>query len=318
MTNIFNKKEIPIVFAVDDNYAPFLCVSVKSIIENATMDYFYKIYVLNTGISETNRKLLSGMVDGYDANLSVEFIDVADRMRTLSGKLRLRDYYNNTIFYRIFIPSLFPNYEKILYIDSDIVFVDDVSKLFDTDLTGCVLGVTKDEIVPAIEGFADYVEDFLGVDRYSYFNSGMLLFNTEEYKKTQMERKFIEYMLKYKFEIAPDQDCLNVLCQGKIKYIDPNWNKTPMPELISDVKDLKAIHFKMKFRPWKYDDVLCQDVFWKYAKGTPYYKDLIKMRKKTTQQDKRNDEIGFVRLIKMAQDLIHSENNFVKLQSENA
>ena len=114
MTNIFNKKEIPIVFAVDDNYAPFLCVSVKSIIENATMDYFYKIYVLNTGISETNRKLLSGMVDGYDANLSVEFIDVADRMRTLSGKLRLRDYYNNTIFYRIFIPSLFPNYEKIL------------------------------------------------------------------------------------------------------------------------------------------------------------------------------------------------------------
>lgn len=318
MTKTFNKKEIPIVFAVDDNYAPFLCVSIRSIMENASAGRFYRIYVLNTGISETNQKLLLKSAEGFRGNGSLEFVDVADRMKSLSGKLRLRDYYTNAIFYRIFIPSLFPNYEKILYLDSDIVFNDDVAKLFDTDLTGCVLGVTKDEIVPAIAGFAEYVEDFLGVDKYEYFNSGLLLFNTEEYKRTQTEKKFIEYMLKYKFEIAPDQDCLNVLLQGRIKYIDPCWNKTPMPELISDVNELKAIHFKMKFRPWKYDDVLCQDIFWKYAKATPYYKDLIKMRKKTTEQDKKNDETGFIALIKMARELIDSENNFLRLQSENA
>ena len=316
--NELKRKELPIVFAVDDNYAPFLAVSVKSIMENASPNFFYRFFVLNTGLNKENIKKVLSVVEKYSENAKIECVDVAEMMKKISGKVHLRDYYTNAIFYRVFIPSLFPNYEKILYLDCDMVFAEDVSKLFDTDLENCVFGATKDEIVPAIPDFAAYVEEFLGVDKDKYFNSGLLLFNTKEYKKQSVEQNFIDYMLKYKFEIAPDQDCLNVLCKDNVKYIDPNWNKTPMPELVSDVKDCKAIHFKMKFRPWRYDDILCQELFWKYAKDTPYYKSLMEMRNKTTKEDKKNDEISFAKLVKMAREFIDSERNFLRLKTANA
>lgn len=320
MVDKSNGKEIPVVFAIDDNYAPFLSVSIQSIIENASQDFYYKIFILNTGIEKANQELLASMSEKCAPNVSVEFVDVADRMSEIGDKLHLRDYYTNAIFYRVFIPSLFPGYEKILYADSDIVFTEDVSKLFEENLDGYVFGVTRDEIVPTIPSFADYVEQFLGLNRNDYFNSGLLLFNSKEYKKQNVEHRFIEYMLKYKFEIAPDQDCLNVLCIDSVKYINPKWNKTPMPELVAGEKgkELKAIHFKMKFRPWKYDDILYQDVFWKYATKTPYYDMLLDMRSKTTAEDKLNDEKAFLRLIGMAKDIIESDKNFLRLQKANA
>ena len=93
-------KEIPIVFAVDDNYAPFLAVALTSILENSNKNYFYKFFVLNTGVSEEHIKRLNA----YNTpNSSIEFINVVDRLNSICYKLHLRDYYTQTIYYRFFI-----------------------------------------------------------------------------------------------------------------------------------------------------------------------------------------------------------------------
>ena len=111
-------KEIPLVFAVDDNYAPYLGVALKSILDRASREYFYRIFVLNTGISNRNiRKLKS-----YNTTVSsIEFVDVSKQLDSIGYKLHLRDYYTNTIYYRFFIPALFPQYKKIIYLDCDII-----------------------------------------------------------------------------------------------------------------------------------------------------------------------------------------------------
>ena len=108
MTNIFNKKEIPLVFAVDDNYAPFLCVALRSIMDNASVDYFYKVFILNTGLSIKNKKMIVSIAEEMSDDISIEYVNVAGRMDKLGCKTYLRDYYTNAIYYRIFIPSLFP------------------------------------------------------------------------------------------------------------------------------------------------------------------------------------------------------------------
>ena len=312
MTNVFDKKEMPLVFAVDDNYAPFLCVALRSIIDNASADYYYKIYVLNTGLCETNKKKIVSIAEEFSDDLSVEYIDVADRMDGIKDKTALRDYYTNAIYYRIFIPSLLPQYKKILYLDSDLVFLDDISKLFETDLGDNVFGAVHEEAMSFFDVFGEYAEEFLDVPRAEYFNSGLLLINTEEYVRADVENKFINLMLKHKFEVAPDQDYLNVICKGKVRHLDIGWNKTPIPDKSFNDEDVKIIHYKLNFKPWHYDDVRYQDAFWKYAKKTPFYKDLVKMRDAYTEKEKERDSIAFLNLQKTARRYVLSKNNYKK------
>lgn len=314
MTNVYRKKEIPLVFATDDNYAPFLSVAIRSIIDNASTDYYLKVYILNTGLCEENKKRLVKIAEEMSDDISVEYVDVADRMDELGGKTHLRDYYTNAIYYRIFIPSLFPQYEKVLYVDCDMVFLDDVSKLYNIELCDNIFAAVHEEAMSFYDVFGVYAEDFLDVPRMEYFNSGLLLINTKEYIKEKVEHKFIELMLAHKFEVAPDQDYLNVVCKGRVKYLDVGWNKTPIPDKEFDDKDVKIVHYKLNFKPWHYDNIRYQDCFWKYAKETPFYSDLIRMRDEYSKEEKDRDAIAFSNLQKMADRYTKSENNYKKLK----
>ena len=312
MTNIFNKKEIPIVFAVDDNYAPFMCVTLRSIIDNASTDYYYKIYVLNTGLCEDNKKRIVSIAEELSDDLSVEYVDVADRMDKIKDKTALRDYYTNTTYFRIFIPSLFPQYEKVLYLDSDLIFLDDVSKLYNVDVKGNIFAAVHEEAMSEFDVLGVYSEQFLGIERMRYFNAGILVINNEEYRKADIENKFINLMLSHKFRVAQDQDYLNVVCKDRITYLDVGWNKTPIQGKKFDDADVKVIHYKLNFKPWHYDDVRYQEPFWKYAAKTPYYGDLLKMRENYTQEEKTRDDLAFTNLLKMANEDTISDYNYLK------
>ncbi len=313
MTNVFKKKEIPLVYAVDDNYAPFLCVSLKSVMANISDDYFVKVFILNTGISDKNKKRIIEIAEKNSSDIDIEYVDVADRMDGLQDKMHLRDYYTNAIYYRIFIPSLFPQYDKIIYLDCDIVLNEDISKLYNVRLGRNIVAAVHEEAMSSFECFGAYSEEFLGVPRMQYFNSGLLVINTAEYRKEKIETRFIELMLAHKFEVAPDQDYLNVLLQGRTKLVDVGWNKTPIPDKEFPEKDVKLVHYKLNFKPWHYAGVKYEEYFWKYAKETPYYDDLIAMRESYTEESKKKDEKAFVNLQKMAWDYIESDNNYIKL-----
>ena len=316
MTNVNNKKIIPIVYATDDNYAPFLSVSLQSVLDNLSSEYFLKVYVLNTGLTETNKKRIIETSERNFSNIDIEYVDVADRLDGLHTKMHLRDYYTKAIYYRIFIPALFSQYEKIIYLDCDMVLVDDISKLYNTDLGDNIVAAVHEEAMSSFECFGSYSEQFLGVDRMEYFNSGLLVINTKEYIKEEIETRFINLMLAHKFEVAPDQDYLNVLLKGRTKLLDIGWNKTPIPDKQFDDDQIKLVHYKLNFKPWHYHGIRYEAPFWKYASKTPYYEDLLAMRNGFTDEQKKQDEIAFSKLQQMAWDYIKSENNYIKQQKK--
>ncbi|MBR2432847.1 MAG: hypothetical protein IKB23_08020, partial [Clostridia bacterium] len=106
-TNQKEKLRVPIFLASDDNYVPYLAVTLRSISEHASPSYSYDVKILSSGFTPENKeKLLSMDLTG----LNIEIVDVnykMDRMRKLLS-LRLRDYYSESIYYRMFIPSIFP------------------------------------------------------------------------------------------------------------------------------------------------------------------------------------------------------------------
>ena len=305
-------KEMPIFFATDDNYVPYLVVSIRSLIDTASTKNLYQIYVLNTGLKEENQQILKSM---ETENVKINFVDVSEKIKDILNKLQaqLRDYYSPSIYYRLFIPSLFPQYKKALYLDCDITIVKDIAGLYNKDLKNNLLGAIVDEVVTSSEIFRYYTENALGVNGYKYFNSGIILMNLEAFRKENIEDKFIYLLNNYNFgTVAPDQDYLNVLCKDRILYIDKGWDKMPVSDEGFDEKDLKLVHYNMFQKPWKYEGVLYEKYFWETAKKTPYYQMLMDMRNNYTDEKKMNDQKAGETLLNYAKNIADNPTNFKK------
>ena len=303
------KQKIPICFATDDNYVPFLTVALASMLDNASKENFYMIYVLTSHLSEENMKSIK---KHEVENCSIEFVQLSKELDKVQNMFHLRDYYSKETYYRIFIPNLFPQYNKVLYLDCDITVLADVSELYNTQIHGYYVAAATEEVMQTYDVFGNYVEQADGINRKEYFNAGILLINCRRWRNKLIAERFVDLLNRYKFRVVQDEDYLNVLCKGNVKNISLGWNKTSYKNDDFDDKDLKIIHWKITWRPWKYKDVLYEDYFWKYAKETDFYDKLIEMRDSRTEEDFKKDQLLMENLQKMAQEDADDPNNYFR------
>ena len=282
-----NKQVLPIFFAVDDGYMPFLAVTLQSLVDNSSAEYYYLIKILYTNISEDNKE----KIKKYEReNVNIEFVDLNYYIGKIKDKLYTRDYYSKTTYFRLFIPNLYPQYDKALYLDCDIVLLRDVAELFNIDMGDNLVGGAPDDVIQTYEVFQEYVEKVVGVVDYrNYFNAGVLLMNLDELRKYNFQEKFLYSLDKIKFSVAQDQDYLNRLCKGRVKIIDKTWNRMPISNIEVDEKDLKLIHYNLAFKPWHFEDILYKEYFWKYAQKTEYFDEILKIKENYSDEEKFND-----------------------------
>ena len=294
-----NKQVLPIFFAVDDGYMPFLAVTLQSLVENASTDYYYLIKILYTNISEDNKE----RIKKYEReNVNIEYVDLNNYIGTIKDKLYTRDYYSKTTYFRLFIPNLYPQYDKVLYLDCDIVLLRDVAELFNIDIGDNLVGAAPDDVIQTYEVFQEYVEKVVGVaDFRNYFNAGVLLMNLDELRKYNFQEKFLYSLDKIKFSVAQDQDYLNRLCKGRVKIIDKTWNRMPISNIEVDEKDLKLIHYNLAFKPWHFEDILYKEYFWKYAQKTEYFDEILRIKENYSDEEKFNDREKDRQLRELAQ-----------------
>lgn len=310
--NILNtKKEIPIFFSCDETYLPYLSVSLQSLIKNALSDANYNIFILTNNISKEGKEKIYSL---QRKNISISFISLKDKIKGISKKLDdVRDYYNQTIFYRLFIASLFPHLKKAIYLDCDIVVLSDIAKFYDLPIGNNILGAITDGVVRGNEEFKYYVQKTIGIDPDKYFNSGVLLMNLSAYREAKIEEKFVYLLDTYKFiALAPDQDYLNYLCKDRIYYISESWNRMPIKEDGYN-SSLNLIHYNMFMKPWHYSGVLYEDYFWKYATETVFYNQIFEEFKSYSEAQKASDLSGVSRMVEMMHKIIASNHYFAYL-----
>lgn len=306
--------EIPVFFASDDNYIPCLAVAIHSLEKNANKKNNYKLIILHSGMSEKGKQEIK---EFEQENIKIDFKDISNIENDLKDDLalRLRDYYSSTIYYRIFIGSLFPEYHKAVYIDSDVVLLDDIANLYNTDLEGNIIGAIPDGVVHDSKKLQDYVEVNDGVENKKYFNSGVLVIDLDKFRETRVEERFVRILTKYNCDtIAPDQDYLNILCKDKVKYLPLSWDKMPDYCEHLDEKDLHLIHYNMFRKPWHYRDVEYSDIFWKYAKETKYYDELNKELESYTDEQRQKDAKGGENMVVMAENIMKSNQKFTDIK----
>lgn len=302
-------REIPIFVAIDDNYVPFTAVAITSIKEHMNKDLNYAVYVMSEELNEDNKKELVRL---QTDNLKINFVDLTEKIKSVKEemKISLRDYYTISIFYRLFIPSMFPELDKAIYIDSDIVLLTDIAKLYDEDIDGYLLGAVTDQVVAYNDSFCYYTLNALGIKPKEYFNSGVLCMNLSEFRKQSIEEKFIKILTKFNPPtVAPDQDYLNVLCNGKVKYLSDGFNRMPTATK-NESSDNYLIHYNMFDKPWKYKGVLYEEYFWYYAKKTDYYDSLVGMQNGYSKENISKDKECGIALIKKALEIANGTNTF--------
>ena len=180
-------KEIPVFFAVDNGYIPFLGVALKSLIDNTSKENKYAIKILYTSVTEENKK----RIKKYEQeNVTIEFVDLNKQLNEIKEKLYTRNYFSNTTYYRLFIPELYPEYDKVVYIDSDTICLSDIANLYNIDMGDNLIAAVPDGAVQAIDVFKDYVERVVGVADYNkYFNAGVIVMNLKELREYKFEEK---------------------------------------------------------------------------------------------------------------------------------
>lgn len=301
-----SNKHIPIFFSTDDNYIPYLDIAVTSLIENASKSYEYRIIVLNTGLDPDNvARIKRNERPGFE----IEFVNISEQLEGIKSKLKNVYHFSIVTYYRLFIASLFPQYDKVIYLDCDLVVTGDISELYNTELNENILGACPEEYVQNTPEFRIYAEKALGVDPDTYVNAGVLVMNLAEFRKNKIEKQFIKLITKYDFDLLdPDQAYLNYLCRGKILVLPNGWNKEPFDIECEGKKNI--VHYALYKKPWQYDDVTDGEYFWAYAKRSPFYDIICERRKSFGEVEMAEKEAAATEILEHALKIVNSDETF--------
>lgn len=269
---LLNNQKVWVFYSCDDSYANYLCASLQSLIAHASFKRMYEIVILSENMSKQNKARIRRMSNFH---CRIHFADPSSYMQEIEGDLVLRDYYSKTTYYRFFIPELFLEVQKAVYIDGDTILLDDIAKLYDTDVSGAYVAAAVDRLVCEHEIFSAYSERTLGIPGGFYFNAGVLVINCNQFRRHKLSAKFMKLLKTYSFVVAQDQDYLNVLCRNRIKWLPAEWN-CQMYGYISNPDEVKLIHYNLAQKPWNHIDCPMREYFWKYAAQTECYEELVK------------------------------------------
>lgn len=308
--------EIPVFFTIDDNYAPYLGVALNSAVKTASKDRLYRAFVLHQGLSRENEEKLKTL---ESENFKIELYPIKKGFEAIEDREgnRLRyDYFTLTIYYRLFIAAMFPQYDKGIYIDSDVVLCRDISELFDTEIGDNYIGACHDMSISDIPPFVAYTEDAIGVKKEEYVNSGVLLMNLKKLREDKFEEHFLSLLSEYHFDsVAPDQDYLNAICNGHIYYLPARWDVMPN-EAKPIFENPALVHYNLFSKPWCYDGIQHGQLFWDYAKDSGYYDELRAQRASFGEDNIAEEKACLDLMLKRAIEIPKGEVTFRKVKEK--
>ncbi len=303
-----NLNEIPIFFSTDNNYLPFLDVAIRSLIKNASKQYKYRIVVLNTGLDDAKVQKIKS---AENENFIIDFVDISCAVDDIAHKLPIKSHFGLATWYRLFIQSLFPEYDKILYLDCDIVVLGDISKLYHTDLEGNTIGGVVENWILNSPIFSLYTKEAVGVENKYYINAGIMIMDLAKFREQKVEERFVDLINTYNFNVIdPDQSYINYLCQGKIKYLPFSWNRTPL-EMV-ECESPQIVHYALGIKPWQNKDMFLGYYFWENAKDSPFYDDILEIANSFDDIARLKKERAGIDIQIQAIEYAHSENTFKK------
>jgi lipopolysaccharide biosynthesis glycosyltransferase len=255
---------VNLAFGFDGNFARQTAVAIASLLANSKNRCTYNIYcVADDSVTPALRASLAALVKTFDHESSLTFLEAnRDFDQSRRGPWPLG------IYYRLMLPRLLPELDEIIYADGDMIFCRDLLELADLDLGENLLAGVRERAG-------------------GYINSGLLVMNLARMRLENTYETWLEQSRREQYEF-PDQELLNLTCRGRILFLPIKYNFCPVmyplfyrKGLISpyDNHDLKynlaVIHYVGKSvpKPWRAKRFYMSELWWEYARSTPFYED---------------------------------------------
>lgn len=249
---------IQVVFAADDAYAPPLAVSIVSLLRHAHKPGPLVISIMDGGISEANCIRLLALAEERPET-EIRFIGINNS--DFENFPIFISAYTIATYYRLKLPSLMPDVDKVLYLDSDIVVEMDIRDMWELPMDGSPLLVVEEPRV-----LNEHRLVMLDIPHEApYFNAGILVMDLAWMRRENMEEAFVRYIEKHGSHLQhQDQDVLNGCFVGKWKLMPPRFNMmfymthaykavfvvyTP-EDILEARRQPGIIHFNHHPKPW--------------------------------------------------------------------
>ncbi len=233
-----------------------------SIFENTSSNVTVHILHDDT-LSDENKRNFIRTVEKYHQKLNL--INVSELAAKFSDKvMNALNKWTIGAMYRLFIPDVMPEVQKVIYFDCDILVNMDIAELWAVDngsKTICgALDMPGDKLNNSF--FREKMRLLLnGFRPENYINSGVLVMNLDRIRQRGSLFTLITDWISERglMVLAPDQDAINAVFHGDIQIIDSKFNTNLRTQDISG----RIVHM-LQSKPWKTLSGINQDrLYWK-------------------------------------------------------
>lgn len=238
---------INLLFAVDDKFAQRMLVTLYSLRQNAPADATYAVYVLQDQ-PLTQAPVIAATLARLNMTYHPVIVDQA-----VFTNAPVSDRYPKSIYYRLLASDLLPaDLDKVLYLDADILVINDLTPLYQTDLTGQLYAAAMHTDFLNLTGTFNQFR--LDTATPHYFNSGVLLINLAQARKQVNAADIFRVIEEHKnVLILPDQDVLNKLYSQDTR---------PVPDVVYNYDVRKDLTYLTTSQgKWDLDWVVTHTVF---------------------------------------------------------
>lgn len=268
---------IYIAFTVNDQYIPYWGVCMASLLLHATQQEQLHVTLLSSSdISAENKRKIEKLQQIKPFTLQYQTVDAS--LFTQIPKSSERHISSETN-YRFLMASLLPKPDKCIFLDADLVAVQNITSLWKEEINNMYLAAVDDQAALRPDS---YVRHLPLPNGYRYVNTGVTLCNLKKWREDNIQQKLFENSAKYANLLKfPDQDVLNITLAEKIKHLSPRFNAMPVQTYQDQTAKDQAfadpvfIHYAGSRKPWDIPTRPYADVFWEYARQTPFYEELL-------------------------------------------
>ena len=206
--------KIPVIMMFNDNYTIPGGAAIYSMLTNTGGGNLFELYVLHTDITKEHQEALQSVVRQFP-NATLEFMDLTYRAIPENAGIG----YPKEIIYKLILPSVFPQYDKVIVTDVDVLFLDDVAPEF--------IAFDSDDYFAGVKqtGHANhkpFSTDITDDNMHFMCGAGYMIYNLKKMREDDMERKYMDFLhANREYLRLPDQEVLNIVSQPKIKMLHP-------------------------------------------------------------------------------------------------
>lgn len=254
---------INIVLSSDNNYAQHVAVVAASILCNTKEKV--AIHLLSDGISKDRLDLIDETIRNLGSTLKV--YDLSNYK--CFDNLFTSGHISKAAYFRLDIANILPKeVKKVIYIDVDLLVLQDICGLWQFEMQGKPMAAVPDYGIMASKRLMKQKQDVIGLPKDSmYFNSGVAIMDLEQWRQHNYAKQVIELAAVGNLP-HHDQDALNKVFLGNWTALPMKWNVIPpvfnlfskilfnsdlCKNAIAARKDKAILHFAGRYKPWEFE-----------------------------------------------------------------